>query len=334
MPKTPVVAVIGAGLIGRSWAMVFARAGWTVRITDSSGAALKAMPRFVRASLADLARHGLVADPRAAAQRIVPVRTIAEAAAGVDFAQECGPETIADKIAIFEALDASAPARAILASSSSAIAASKYTAKLAGRARCLVAHPVNPPHLVPIVELCPAPWTSRKTIAAARRIYERIGQVPVLVRKEIEGFILNRLQGALLAEAFRLVGAGYVSAADLDKTIKDGLGLRWSFMGPFETIELNAPRGIADYCARYTGFYKELAAASAGPEVYQSPNVDGVIAAWPHQPTPERIAELTQRRNEWLAALAAHKAKHTSFRGDASASNPEPRDSLGAQLRT
>jgi 3-hydroxyacyl-CoA dehydrogenase len=112
----------------------------------------------------------------------------------------------------------------------------------------------------------------------------------------------------LLAEAFRLVGEGYISAEDLDHTVKDGLGLRWSFLGPFETIELNAPGGIPDYCARYTGFYKELASGSAGPEVYQSPNVDRVIAGWPHQPAPERIAALTQRRNERLAALAAHKA--------------------------
>jgi 3-hydroxyacyl-CoA dehydrogenase len=132
--------------------------------------------------------------------------------------------------------------------------------------------------------------------------------VPVTIKREINGFVLNRLQGALLAEAFRLVGEGFISAEDLDHTVKDGLGLRWSFLGPFETIELNAPGGIPDYCARYTGFYKELASVAAGPSVYESPNVDRVIAAWPHQPTPERIAALTERRNERLAALAAHKA--------------------------
>jgi 3-hydroxyacyl-CoA dehydrogenase len=179
---------------------------------------------------------------------------------------------------------------------------------LPGRARCLVGHPVNPPHLVPLVELCGAPWTAPEAIDRARKVYREIGQVPVTINREISGFVLNRLQGALLAEAFRLVGEGYISAEDLDHTVKDGLGLRWSFLGPFETIELNAPGGIPDYCARYTGFYKELASASAGPEVYQSPNVDRVIAAWPHQPAPERIAALTQRRNERLAALAAHKA--------------------------
>ncbi len=93
--------------------------------------------------------------------------------------------------------------------------------------------------------------------------------------------------------------------------MKDGLGLRWSFLGPLETIELNAPGGIPDYCARYTGFYKELAATAAGPDVYQSPNVDRVIAAWPSTATPERIASLTTQRNERLAALAAHKAAQT-----------------------
>jgi 3-hydroxyacyl-CoA dehydrogenase len=132
--------------------------------------------------------------------------------------------------------------------------------------------------------------------------------VPVIINREINGFILNRLQGALLAEAFRLVGEGYISADELDLTMKHGLGLRWSFMGPFETIELNAPGGLPDYCARYTGFYKELAATAAGPEVYASPHVDRVIAAWPHPPTPQRLAALTNRRNDRLAALAAHKS--------------------------
>ena len=108
-------------------------------------------------------------------------------------------------------------------------------------------------------------------IERARGFYASIGQVPVTVLKEVEGFILNRLQGALLAEAFRLVTEGYVSPQDLDRTVKDGLGLRWSFMGPFETIELNAPGGIEDYCARYTGFYKRVAAEPPRPPSMNTP---------------------------------------------------------------
>ena len=169
----------------------------------------------------------------------------------VELVVESGPERVDVKIELFARLDAAASASAILASSSSAIVTSRFTEKLKGRHRCLVAHPVNPPHVVPIVELSGASWTSPETIARARAIYDSVGQVPIVVKREIDGFILNRMQAVLLSEAMRLVGEGYVSAEDLDKTICGGLGLRWSFMGPFETIELNAPGGIPDYCARY-----------------------------------------------------------------------------------
>jgi L-gulonate 3-dehydrogenase len=305
------VAIAGAGLIGRAWAAIFARAGWNVRLTDPHVPTLKAAPRLIRDELHMLARHGLADDPDGAVARISAAGSFEEAVRDVEFVQENGPEKVEDKRVIFAQLDQLAPKDALLVSSTSAITASRFTESLPGRARCLVGHPVNPPHLVPLVELCGAPWTSPEAIERARTIYREIGQVPVTINREINGFVLNRLQGALLAEAFRLVGEGYISAEDLDHTVKDGLGLRWSFLGPFETIELNAPGGISDYCARYTGFYKELAAAAAGPGVYESPNVDRVIAAWPHEPEAERIAALTAWRNERLAALAAHKIKQT-----------------------
>jgi L-gulonate 3-dehydrogenase len=325
MPNTErSVAIVGSGLIGRAWAAIFARAGWNVRLNDPHIPTLKAAPRLIRDELHALARHGLCSDPDGAVARVSIAGSLQEAVMDVEFVQENGPERVEEKLAIFALLDKMAPPDALLVSSTSAIMASRFTEKLPGRARCLVGHPVNPPHLIPLVELCGAPWTSPAAIERARKIYREIGQVPIIVNKEINGFVLNRLQGALLAEAFRLVGEGYISAEDLDHTVKDGLGLRWSFLGPFETIELNAPGGIPDYCARYTGFYKELAGNPAGPDVYESPNVDRVIAAWPHQPTQERVDALTQRRNERLGALAAHK---TSFRGVAPATNPESRDS-------
>jgi L-gulonate 3-dehydrogenase len=303
------VAIVGSGLIGRAWAAIFARAGWNVRLNDPHVPTLKAAPRLIRDELHALARHGLAEDPDGAVARVSVAGNLEEAVRDAEFVQENGPERVEDKRVIFAQLDKMAPNDALLVSSTSAITASRFTETLPGRARCLVGHPVNPPHLVPLVELCGAPWTSPEAIERARNIYREIGQVPVTINREINGFVLNRLQGALLAEAFRLVGEGYISAEDLDHTVKDGLGLRWSFLGPFETIELNAPGGIPDYCARYTGFYRELASRAAGPEVYQSPNVDRVIAAWPHQRTAERIAGLTARRNERLAALAAHKAR-------------------------
>ena len=301
------VAVVGIGLIGRAWAAIFARAGWSVRLTDPHAPTLGGAKALILDELRALHRHGLADDPDGAAKHISVAASLADAVKDASFVQESGPERIEDKIALFAELDRLAPPDALLVSSTSAIVASRFTENLKGRARCLVGHPVNPPHLIPLVELCGAPWTSPEAITRARYIYRDIGQVPVTVNKEINGFVLNRLQGALLAEAFRLVGEGYISADDLDRTVKNGLGLRWSFMGPFETIELNAPGGIPDYCARYTGFYKELAAEAAAPDVYASPNIDRVIAAWPHRFSEERIVALTSRRNERLAALAAHK---------------------------
>ena len=306
------VAIVGAGLIGRAWAVVFARAGWTVRLTDPHGPTLDAVPGLIRDELHALHAHGLVDDPEGAAARVSAAGGLADAVTPAEFVQENGPETVEAKQALFAELDRLARPDAILASSTSAIVASRFTEDLPGRARCLVGHPVNPPHLVPLVELCGAPWTSPDVVERARAVYQGIGQVAVTVNREVEGFVLNRLQGALLAEAFHLVGEGVMSPEDLDETVRSGLGLRWSFLGPFGTIELNAPGGIPDYCARYTGFYKRLASDPAGPEVYQGANAARVIAAWPHPPSPSRQAARTRWRNERLAALAAHKQQQAA----------------------
>lgn len=305
MPK---VAIIGTGLIGRSWAIVFAAAGWQVRLADSSAAALKAAPKPIADGLAELATHGLVHDPAGAAARVRAAGSLAEAVADAELVQENLPEEVEIKRAVFAELDRLAPRDAILASSTSAIVASRFTETLAGRGRCLVAHPVNPPHLVPVVELCGAPWTAPEAIERAREIYSAIGQEPVTVHREIDGFVLNRLQGALLAEAFRLVGEGVISSQDLDKTVKDGLGLRWSFLGPFGTIELNAPGGIPDYCARYTGFYRRLAADPAKPEVWDGSAAARLLAGWGETPDAARLAARSAWRDRRLAALRAHKA--------------------------
>ena len=307
-PVSPgTVAVVGAGLIGRAWAVVFARAGWAVRLSDPHGPTLDAAPGLIRDELDALHAHGLADDPAGAAARVGVAGSLAEAVAGAGFVQENGPETVEAKQALFAELDRLAPPDAVLASSTSAIVASCFTEGLDGRARCLVGHPVNPPHLIPLVEVCGAPWTGPAAIERARAVYRGVGQVAVTVNREVEGFVLNRLQGALLAEAFRLVGEGVMSAEDLDETVRNGLGLRWSFLGPFATIELNAPGGIPDYCARYTGFYKRLAADPAGPSAYEGANAERVAASWPHAPSPGRLQARTRWRNGRLAALLAHK---------------------------
>lgn len=311
----PTVGIIGVGLIGRAWSNVFARAGWNVKAWDANPQATADAPRLIAESLEDLARHGLVDDPKAAAKRVATAATLEDAVAGVDFVQESGPETIEAKLAIWQQLDAAAPADAILVSSSSAIVASRFTETLKGRHRCMVAHPVNPPHVVPIVELSPAPWTAPEAVKRARSIYESIGQVPMELKREIDGFILNRMQAVLLSEAFRLVSEGYCTAEDLDKTIAHGLGLRWSFMGPFETIEMNAPGGIPDYCARFSKTMAGLASRPYSGDQFEPENVAKIMASWGKTPSAADIAKKSRWRDERLAALVAHKRKQKAGPG-------------------
>jgi L-gulonate 3-dehydrogenase len=303
----PTAAMIGTGLIGRAWANVFARAGWDVRLWDPEPAALAAAPKLITEALHDVARHGLAKDPTDAARRLTVTKSLEDAVAGAELVQESGPERLDVKRDVFARLDAAAAPNAILATSSSFIVTSRFAADLKGRHRCLVAHPVNPPHVVPIVELSGASFTSPETIARARAIYDSVGQVPIVVKKEIDGFILNRMQAVLLSEAMRLVGGGYVEAEDLDKTIRDGLGLRWAFMGPFETIELNAPGGIPDYCARYGDTLYRTSADPVTPDLWSADNTARAAMSWGRSPSPDEILKKQRWRDDRLAALVAHK---------------------------
>jgi L-gulonate 3-dehydrogenase len=286
------VAIVGAGLIGRAWAIVFARSGFTVQIWDRDAAATAASRGFIAERLPELRAAGLLADePDTVLARIHPKDTLAQALAGAIWVQENGPERLNAKRDLFAELDRLAPPGVILASSTSGIPASAFTEHLPGRGRCLVAHPVNPPYLIPVVELCPAPWTDAATVARARELMQLAGQVPATVNKERAGFVLNRLQVALVAEAFRLVADGVITQEDLDATVKHGLGLRWSFMGPFETIDLNAPGGLADYCTRYGPLYQTVEAEMT-----------------PCDLTPDLIARMDATRRQALP-IAQHEAR-------------------------
>jgi L-gulonate 3-dehydrogenase len=299
------VAVVGAGLIGRSWAIVFAAGGFEVALHDISRDVVDAARALIGQGLRDLAEHGLLDDPQAAAARVRAAADLADALDGAALVQENLPERVESKRAIFSELDRLAAPETILASSTSMIVASLFTENLKGRHRCLVAHPVNPPHLVPLVELVGAPWTAPAIIDKAKAIYAAVGQVPIIVKREIEGFILNRLQAVLLSEAFRLVGDGYVTPQDLDKTLKHGLGLRWSFMGPFETVELNAPAGTADYCRRYGASLSAL--STADPAIYEGDNLARILAQWGRALTADQLAARMRWRDRRLAALRAHQ---------------------------
>jgi L-gulonate 3-dehydrogenase len=303
------IAVIGAGLIGRSWAIVFARGGCRVSLWDPQPEAVPAALEFIARRLPELASAGLLQgrDPASFLADLHLAETLEDALEGADYVQESGPERLDEKRALFARMDLIAAPETILASSTSTIMASLFTEGLGGRARCLVAHPVNPPYLVPLVELSPAPWTEPGVVARAGALMRAVGMVAAIVKREVSGFILNRLQAALLQEALYLVEAGIADPADIDVTVKHGLGLRWSFMGPFETIDLNAPQGLEDYCARYGGSFRDMMAESG------QPSWSGETIAMLHREQRSRVpAEAHAARQEWrdrrLMALLAHKA--------------------------
>ena len=303
------VAVVGAGLIGRAWAITFARAGCHVRLWDPDAQAAPNAVAFVRSVAEDLYANDLLSGRSVedVLSAIQPAADLADALAGASWVQECGPEKIEMKRDTFVRLDHLADRETVLASSSSALLPSAISEGLPGRTRVVVAHPINPPYLVPAVELVPAPWTDPIVMERGAAFLRAVGQVPLVMEREIDGFIMNRLQGALLDEAFRLVEGGYASAADVDRGISDGLALRWSFIGPFETIDLNAPGGIADYVARYGPMYTGLSQTMMGRADWAEATRETI--------EPERrialpasgLAERQTWRDRRLMALRAHK---------------------------
>ncbi|CAK7006165.1 MAG: L-carnitine dehydrogenase [Kerstersia gyiorum] len=260
------IAVIGSGIIGTSWAVVFARAGCQVRLYDGEAAqrerAAAGLQEAVQSSAALLREGDGVADVLA---RVRQETSLEAALAGADYVQEAISEQLPAKRELFAAMDAQLPAHVILASSSSTYGVSRFADDLPGRARCLVVHPMTPPHLMPVVEIAPAPWTDAEVTRQAFEFMGELGQVPVRINKEISGFVLNRLQGALLAEMFQVIADGVISARDADLLLSQGLGLRWATVGPLEGVDLNAPGGIADYLGRYGHIFNGMAAEKGLP---------------------------------------------------------------------
>jgi 3-hydroxyacyl-CoA dehydrogenase len=305
------VAIVGAGFVGRAWAITFARAGHQVSLWDENGEAPPTALAFVREVLPDLQANDLLSgrSPEAVLANISIETELAGALEGAEHVQENAPEDVEVKRTLFARLDKLAPADAVLASSSSAILPSKFTEALAGRHRCLVAHPINPPYLVPATEVVPAPWTSPEIVERTRALLVSAGQAPIVMKRELDGFVMNRLQGVLLEEAFRLVADGYATVEDVDVGLREGLALRWSFMGPFETIDLNAPGGVRDYVERYQSIYERLF-----PQMQRRVDWAGEVLQTVEGERRSRLPETDfGKRLMWrdrrLMALAAHKRR-------------------------
>lgn len=311
--RKPNVAVIGAGAIGRAFAVLFASAGFPVRLQEPDSAQRDGALGAIAATLDDLEAYGLIdISPAQALTCVTVTADVAEAVRDTAYVQECAPEREDLKRAIFAQLDALAPAEAVLASSSSAMPASRFAGDLPGSARCLVAHPGNPPFLLRVIEMVPAPFTSPEAIDRATAIVEAAGLYPVHVGREVEGFIFNRLQGAVLREAYCLVRDGVADVADIDRVMRDGLGLRWSVIGPFETVDLNTAGGIAEHARRLGPAYARMGAERGQNDPWTEDLVADVVrqrrTELPLDERPERIAW----RDRQLMALLAHRRRMTA----------------------
>jgi L-gulonate 3-dehydrogenase len=303
------VAVIGAGLVGAGWAIVFARAGLDVRLYDANRNATDSALSLIADQLKELSSFGLVDHPDEVARHVTPAYRLEDAVGGAAYAQESVLELVDVKRRLMQDLEQAASPDLVIGSSSSGIPASAFTRGLKIASRVLIVHPVNPPYLVPVVELVPSPETSRATLDFADSLMHALQRSVVHVRKEVQGFVLNRLQAALLREAWALVEDGVASTEDIDRTVRDGLGWRWSFMGPFETIDLNAAGGIADYAVRLGPLMHEIARSRSHEEPWSQELIRKVEAERRQLLSQDALPGRRAWRDRLLMALAAEREK-------------------------
>jgi 3-hydroxyacyl-CoA dehydrogenase len=258
VPK--IVTLIGAGVIGRGWIRVFAPHGAEVRVYDPNPAQIPQTLAWLAQDLAADVAEGFVT----AAERDAILKAtrgegdLAKALADTDYVQESAPEKLDVKQKLFAELDRLAPAKAILASSTSALDIGEIAKGLPGERRCVMAHPFNPPHLMPVVEMLAAPGTDPAVLDKACAMLAACGQIPVRMNRYVKGFLGNRIQAAVVREALHLVETGVADPVAVDAVIRDALALRWATIGNFGANHANADEGIAQYFSRYGASYAML----------------------------------------------------------------------------
>jgi L-gulonate 3-dehydrogenase len=251
-------ASVGSGLIGRSWAIRFACAGWRAILVDRDRAALEAGLEMARRSVVAARDAGVLLSPDDVMARISIADSLSEAVAVADWVQESVLENVDVKKRVWGEIDLSCKPSAILGSSTSALLASSFMHLMAHRNRGLVVHPALPPHVIPLVELSPAAWTDDSTVHEAAAILRSIGSQPVVLHREVPGFIWNRLQIALIKEGMNLIADGYCTPADIDDVFVNGLGLRLAFTGVMESMHLGLLNGFSEMSVKFPAFPTEL----------------------------------------------------------------------------
>ena len=310
MSKKPIqrVAIIGTGVIGASWTALFLAKGLEVTATDVAPNAEATLRRFIEAAWPALKRLGLATG--ASQSKLTFTADLAAAVRGVDLVQENGPERIDFKKKLYGQLDELLPPDVIIASSSSGLTMSEIQSGAASHPeRCVIAHPFNPPHLVPLVEIVGGAKTSEETIQRASEFYTALGKQTVRLHKEVPGHVANRLQAALAREVYYLVAEGVVSVADVDKALSWGPGLRWGIMGQVMLNHLGGGEGgIEHFFQQFTGpmtaWWKVLGSPELTPDL-QRKLIDGVHA----EAGARSVDELAAERDEVLLGLLELRTK-------------------------
>jgi 3-hydroxyacyl-CoA dehydrogenase len=303
------IAVVGTGVIGASWTALFLAKGLEVVATDPAPNAERALREFVAAAWPALKRLGLA--PGASPSKLRFTADLAQAVAGADLVQENGPERMEFKQKLYGQLDVLLPPDVIIASSSSGLIMSEIQKGAAKHPeRCVIAHPFNPPHLIPLLEIVGGAMTSEQTIRRTRDFFSSIGKQTVLLHKELPGHVANRLQAAVAREAYHLVADGVLSAADVDTALSWGPGLRWGVMGNMLLNHLGGgPGGIEHFFRQFAGpmmaSWKSLGTPELTPEVQQK-LIDSVHA----EVGTRTIAELEAERDELLLGLIELRKPH------------------------
>lgn len=303
------IGIVGSGLIGRSWAMIFAGAGYHVSLYDIAPTQVTTALENIKDRLEELKKSGQLRgslSPEAQFELITGSTDLEQTIKGAKFVQESVPEDLELKKKLFGMMEQHADDTVILSSSSSCILPSKITEGLKRKNQCIVSHPVSPPYYAPLVEIIPAPWTDQSVIDMTRALMEEVGQVPVTLKRELPGFVLNRMQYALIGEAWRLVTDGIMSAADVDKVMWAGLGMRYAFIGPLEVMHLNA-EGMASYLERYSTTMQSVSGDFGAIPSFSGPGYEQVVKELNELIPLDQLEERRKWRDRRMAGLAKLK---------------------------
>ncbi|BAT61412.1 L-carnitine dehydrogenase [Variibacter gotjawalensis] len=303
-------AIIGAGVIGASWAALFLAHGLAVVVNDPRDDVETITRDYIAGAVPTLKALGIPTDNLT--KRLSFERDLDKAVAGVDLVQENGPERVDFKQDLWARIEKSVPKHALLLSSSSGRPATEQSAKMADASRMLVGHPFNPPHLIPLVEVVPGEKTSEEATQDAAAFYTALGKVARILRKEMNGFVVNRLQRAIFRECCHLVIEGVVTADELDDIVTNSVGLRWAADGPFRSFHLGGGPGGFEHFFRQFGpglneAWKNLAPVNLGPTEQQT-IIDQANASFAKTPMPELEAERDAKQIAILRALKSVKA--------------------------